>query len=50
MPVVNEIADSAAELASWRRHLHRYPELGFDCHKTAEFVAAKLEEFGAEEI
>lgn len=50
MPVLNRIADFAPEMTEWRRHLHRHPELGFDCHETAAFVAARLREFGVEEI
>ena len=50
MPVVNRIADFAAEMTEWRQHLHRNPELGFDCHQTAAFVAARLRDFGITEI
>ena len=34
------------ELVEWRRTLHRHPELGFEVHATAEFVAATLEQMG----
>ncbi|WP_083355237.1 amidohydrolase [Mesorhizobium sp. ORS 3428] len=34
------------EAIGWRQHIHANPELGFAEHKTAGFVAAKLEEFG----
>ncbi len=50
MPVVNRIADYAEDMAQWRRHLHRIPELGLDCPKTAAFVAERLREFGVDEI
>ncbi len=50
MPVVNRIADYADEMKTWRRHLHAHPELEFDCHETAAFVAARLKEFGVDEI
>ena len=50
MPVVNRIADFAAEMTGWRRHLHRIPELGFDCPQTAGFIAERLREFGVDEI
>ena len=50
MPVVNRIADFADEMKGWRRHLHAHPELEFDCHQTAAFVAARLKEFGVDEI
>jgi hippurate hydrolase len=50
MPVINRIADYAEEMTAWRRHLHQHPELAFDCHETAAFVAARLREFGVDEI
>ncbi|WP_456390476.1 M20 aminoacylase family protein [Profundibacter sp.] len=50
MPVVNRIADYAKDMQGWRRHLHQHPELGFECHETAAFVAARLREFGVDEI
>lgn len=42
------IADMSEELKQWRRQIHANPELGFEEHKTAEFVAEKLEEFGVQ--
>lgn len=50
MPVINRIAGFAEEMTGWRRHLHQHPELGFDCVETAAFVAARLREFGVDEI
>ena len=50
MPVINRIAAFADEMATWRRHLHAHPEVGFDCHDTAAFVAARLRDFGVDEI
>ncbi len=50
MPVVNRIASYAEEMKGWRRHLHANPELSFDCHATADFIAARLAEFGVDEI
>ena len=46
MPLIEAIERQQAELASWRRHLHAHPELGFEERRTADFVAAKLREFG----
>jgi len=40
--------DIVAEATKWRRHLHANPETAFEEHATADFVAAKLEEFGIE--
>ncbi|WP_170338266.1 M20 aminoacylase family protein [Ruegeria arenilitoris] len=50
MPVVNRIADYAADMAEWRQHLHTIPELELDCHQTAAFVAERLREFGVDEL
>jgi len=48
MDLVEEIKARHGELRSWRRDLHAHPELGFEEHRTADFVAAKLREFGME--
>lgn len=50
MPVINRIAAMADEMRGWRHHLHRHPELTFDCHQTARFVAGKLRAFGVDEV
>lgn len=50
MPIVNRIADYAADMTAWRRHLHTIPELGLDCPETARFVSERLREFGVDEI
>lgn len=50
MPVINRIAGYAADMKTWRRHIHANPELQFDCHETAAFVVARLREFGITEI
>lgn len=43
------IDESIVEKATeWRRHLHANPETAFEETATADFVAAKLEEFGIE--
>ncbi|WP_199090039.1 M20 aminoacylase family protein [Bosea sp. ASV33] len=39
-----------SEMTAWRRHLHTHPEFGFEEKRTAAFVAAKLREFGLEEV
>jgi amidohydrolase len=36
------------EIVTWRRHLHRHPELGFQEHRTAAFVAERLRALGLE--
>ena len=50
MPVVNRIAEFAADMTAWRRHLHGIPELGLDCPETAAFVAERLRGFGVDEV
>ena len=42
MPLLNRAAEMQDEIAGWRRRIHSQPELGFDVHKTAAFVAEKL--------
>ena len=42
MIAATEIEDAVA----WRRHLHRHPELAFQEHETARFVAGRLAEWG----
>ena len=39
-----------ADMTEWRRHLHAHPEFGFEEQRTAAFVAAKLREFGFDEV
>jgi hippurate hydrolase len=50
MPLPDRIAAMADEMAAWRRHLHAHPELGFDLHDTAAFVAARLRAFGVDAV
>ncbi|NJM83340.1 MAG: amidohydrolase [Tabrizicola sp.] len=50
MPVLNRIAAFADEMKGWRRHLHQNPELAFDCHATAAFIADRLRDFGVDEL
>jgi amidohydrolase len=38
------------EMTAWRRDLHSYPEFGFEEKRTSAFVAAKLREFGLDEV
>ncbi len=46
MPVINRIADFHDDMTAWRRTIHARPETAFEEHATADFVAAKLAEFG----
>jgi len=38
------------EMTAWRRDLHAHPEFGFEETRTCRFVAAKLREFGFDEV
>ena len=49
MPILNRIAGLHPQMTEWRRHLHAHPEIGFACHETAAFVAARLREIYLEE-
>jgi amidohydrolase len=48
MPIINRIADFHADLATWRHEIHAHPETAFEEERTADFVAARLREFGIE--
>jgi hippurate hydrolase len=50
MPILNRAAELQPEIAAWRRHIHQNPEILFDVHETAAFVADKLREFGCDEV
>jgi amidohydrolase len=50
MPVLNRAAEMQEEVAGWRRHLHSRPEILYELHETSAFVAAKLREFGCDEV
>ncbi len=48
MELIAEIQDKKGEMASWRQHLHQFPEAAYEEVKTSDFVAEKLESFGIE--
>ncbi|WP_213771259.1 M20 aminoacylase family protein [Bradyrhizobium sp. dw_78] len=50
MPVINRVADLQPDIQAWRRDLHQHPELMYDVHRTAAFVADRLREFGCDEV
>jgi len=50
MPILNRAAELQDEVTEWRRFIHARPELMFAVENTAAFVAAKLKEFGVDEI
>ncbi len=45
-----DIDKLVAEMTAWRHDLHAHPEFGFEEKRTAAFVAAKLREFGLDEV
>jgi amidohydrolase len=50
MPIVNRVADLQPDIQAWRREIHEHPELMYDVHRTAAFVADRLREFGCDEV
>src|SRR5476651_2801804 len=46
-PAIQELAAAAQ---AWRRDIHQHPELLYDVHRTAAFVAERLKEFGCDEV
>jgi hippurate hydrolase len=50
MPIVNRVADLHSDITAWRREIHEHPELLYDVHRTAAFVADRLREFGCDEV
>ncbi|MBZ9601125.1 M20 aminoacylase family protein [Phyllobacterium chamaecytisi] len=45
---IADFDDRTAELIETRRHLHAHPELSFEEHETASYVADRLERWGYE--
>ncbi|KKX30597.1 M20 aminoacylase family protein [Rhizobium sp. LC145] len=50
MPVLNRVAEMQDEVAEWRRHIHQNPEILYEVHETAKFVAEKLKSFGCDVV
>lgn len=50
MAIRGRISELHPEITAWRRDIHEHPELGFDTVRTAGIVAAKLREFGCDEV
>jgi len=46
MPIINRIAAFHDDMTAWRRDLHAHPETAFEEHRTSDYVARKLTEFG----
>jgi amidohydrolase len=50
MPIINRVADLQPDIMAWRHDIHEHPELLYDVHRTAAFVADRLREFGCDEV
>ena len=50
MPIVNRVAEFQPDIQAWRRDIHQHPELLYEVHRTAAFVAERLREFGCDEV
>src|SRR6201747_2120030 len=50
MPIINRVADLQPDIQAWRRDIHENPELLYEVHRTAAFVADRLREFGCDEV
>ena len=47
---INRVADLQPDIQAWRRDIHEHPELLYEVHRTAAFVADRLREFGCDEV
>lgn len=50
MHIADEIYQLKGRLIQHRRHLHMYPELGFEVYATRDYILSCLEEFGFDEV
>jgi hippurate hydrolase len=50
MPIINRLAELQPSIQAWRRDLHAHPEVMYDVHRTAGFVAEQLRAFGCDEV
>ncbi|WP_409189510.1 M20 aminoacylase family protein [Bradyrhizobium sp. RDM4] len=50
MPIVNRVVDLQPDIQTWRRDIHQHPELLYEVHRTAAFVADRLREFGCDAV
>src|SRR5258708_3070140 len=50
MPVINRVSELQPDIMAWRRDLHAHPEVLYDVHWTAAYVADRLREFGCDEV
>jgi amidohydrolase len=50
MRTTDRLDNLLPDIIAWRRDIHQHPEIGYEVHRTAAFVADKLREFGADEV
>jgi amidohydrolase len=50
MPIKNRLSELHTEITAWRRDIHENPEVMYDTFRTSALVAAKLREFGCDEV
>ena len=50
MPIKNRLAEMHSEITGWRRDFHQNPEILYETHRTSAAVAARLREFGCDEV
>ena len=50
MSIIDRVAELQPDIMAWRRDIHAHPELLYDVHRTAAFVAERLREFGCDEV
>lgn len=46
--LLNALSADQDQMKAWRHHMHRHPEVAFDEHNTARYIAALLREWGYE--
>lgn len=46
MALIDDIQENVAEIQAIRRDIHAHPEVGYEVHRTADLVAAKLAGWG----
>ena len=48
MEIKDSIKNIIDDVIKWRRHLHKYPEVGYELENTVRFVCDRLDEMGIE--
>ena len=50
MPIKNRFAELHDNISGWRRDMHENPEILYETHRTSAMVAARLREFGCDDV